>query len=586
MIRNITFLHTNWIVYLSIGSMIIWFLFVWKEWRHVGTPRFWINITIAFLAIGCLVLIALKPARSILSKKTKVAILTSGYDSKQLDSLKKAHKPLQTFPYKANRPILSNINTSDSVFLLGHGIEPFDFWQLANYKIHYLKGNTPSGIVRFTYDYKKTVGEQFRFRGLYNTPKKGNQLILQGPGGNSLDSIMMVSGIEQSFQLSASLKSAGRYTFSLLEKDSLGTILSRNPIPIIAKNRTSLKILLVNSFPTFETKYLKNYLAEMGHQVLVKSSITKGKYKFEYFNMDRIPMSTFTKDNLEPFDLVILDADTQKNLGDRSRTALENAIREDGVGLFIQPNNDFFRSAKGIVDVSFLNQKSTETTLSTEPTIKMSTYPFIFKDQFQTQAIHKNNSKQIISAYQHLGKGRVGTTTLERTYEILLKGNTRQYQQIWAALISRISKKNVTDVSWRNNQRLAVKDQPYQFTMSTSITAPEVQTKEGYQIAMRQDIDLPTIWIGTTYPKELGWNTITVSQDTTAVLEYFVTDTTTWKSSNRYQKIKKNSRFFYNNVRAETEQRSPVAPINPIGLFVFFLVCMGYLWLVPKLGKE
>ncbi|WP_298311383.1 hypothetical protein [uncultured Aquimarina sp.] len=586
MIEDITFLHSNWIPYISISGIVVWLVFVWKELPHFGKRKFWMNITVALFAIVSLSIIALQPALPILGKNTKVALLTNGYDTKQLDSLKKAHKRIQTFPYKANQPIFRNIQTSDTVFVLGEGVAPFDFWQLEDHKVHYIASDMPSSVVRFTYDHSRVVGEQLQLEGVYSNPTKGNRLILEGPGGNGLDSITLVSDTLTTFQISTELKATGNYVFSLVEKDSLGTIRSRDPIPVRVMDRTHLKILIVNGFPTFETKYLKNYLAEMGHEVLVKSRITKGKYKFEYFNTDRVPIGALSEKNLASFDLVMLDATTAKNVGQPSLTALEKAIREDGLGLFIQPDEDFFRSGKSIAAFDFGREKSTETRLINSPKNTIGKYPFLFKDQFQLQAVHKNDKGDIVSAYKHLGKGKVSTTVLESTYELLLNGKTTEYQQLWSEIIGAIGKKESAEVSWGEHSILGIKDQSYEFTLRTTIPEPKITTEEGYRVALRSDIDISNLWTGTTYPKKLGWNTLSVAQDTTALLEYFVTDTTTWKEKSAYENIKRNLRHFDRSSIKTTKQISPLASINTIGFYILFLLCIGYLWLVPKIEKE
>jgi len=583
MIEDITFLHSNWIVPISSSAIVLWCIFIWKEGSDFGKTKFWIKITIAFIAISALACIALQPALPILGKKTKVAILTTNYNEDQLDSLQKVHKRLKTVEYKANQPIFRNIHTSDTVFVLGEGIAAFDFWQLKNYEVNYIKSDAPSGVIKCRYDQKRVVGERLSIEGIYNNPKKGNHLILEEPGGNAIDSIALLSGTKQSFGLSADLKVIGNYNFSLVEKDSLGTIYSRDPIPITVIDRTHLKILIVNSFPTFETKYLKNYVAENGHEVVVKSRITKGRFKFEYFNTDRIPIGAFSEKNLQPFDLVILDATTAKNLGRGARTALTNAIKQHGLGFFIQPDEDFFRYRKDEVAFDFVKGKSTETSLGTAPKTKIAKYPFLFKDQFQLQAIHKNGTNDIISAYKHLGKGKVATTVLQSTYELLLNGKTTEYQQVWSQIINTIGKKENAAVSWDENNILAIKDQSYEFILRTAIPEPEVTTDDEYRIALRSDIDISKLWTGTTYPKKLGWHMISIEQDTTAVLDYFVTDTTAWKAKSSYDNMLRNRRHFDRVSIKNTEQFSPLAPINPIGFYILFLVCIGYLWLAPKI---
>ncbi|MBQ4820580.1 hypothetical protein [Aquimarina sp. MMG016] len=216
---------------------------------------------------------------------------------------------------------------------------------------------------------------------------------------------------------------------------------------------------------------------------------------------------------------------------------------------------------------------------------KIAKYPFVFQDEFQLQVIHTNPTGEIISAYKYLGKGNVGTMVLESTYKLLLKGKTREYQQLWSELISTISKKEVVDVSWKESPMIAIKDQPYEFTLKASISKPEIRINQGYRIAMQQDIDIPNVWTGITYPKKLGWSRISVQQDTTSVLDYFVADTIAWKAKSLYDKILKNSKFFNRSSKTEEQQSFPLEPINLIWVYIFFLLCMGYLWLEPKIGK-
>ncbi|SEL48070.1 hypothetical protein SAMN04487910_2583 [Aquimarina amphilecti] len=583
MIENITFLHSNWMWQIGCGALVLWLVFVWKELSLWGKPKFWIRITVALLAVISITIIALKPARSILPKNTKVALLTSGYERSQLDSLKNIYKRLQTVDYIENQPIFGKATTSDTVFVLGSGVAPFDFWQLANNQVQYVSGDIPTGIIRYTYDQEKVVGAEFGLEGIYNNPIEGNRLLLEGPGGNGLDSINLVADAEQSFSLRTKLKASGTYIFWVTEKDATGKIVAKDPIPMKVQDRKKLQVLIVNDFPTFETKYLKNYLSEMGHEVLVKSKITKGKYKFEYFNRDRTPMGAFTEKNLSPFDLVILDANTIKNLGRNATTALENAVRQQGLGVFIQPDETSFRSRKGFAGFDYISVKRIETKLPIAPKTKITTYPFVFNNQTEILAVHRNTDKKIISGYKYIGKGKVGTTVIGGTYELILDGNTQEYQQLWAGILTAIAKKETAEVDWDTNQLLAIKDQPYITTLRTKVATPEVIIADGYRIAMQQDIHIPNRWQGTTYPKKLGWHQISIAQDSSAVLEYYVTDTIAWRSQLVYDKMQQNSRFFDRSIPTATATRAPVAPINPIGLYIFFLCCMGYLWLVPKI---
>ncbi|WP_431137742.1 hypothetical protein, partial [Psychroserpens mesophilus] len=89
-----------------------------------------------------------------------------------------------------------------------------------------------------------------------------------------------------------------------------------------------------------------NFLAENGHSVVVRSQLTKGRYKFEYFNTEAVPVYQLTENGLQPFDLVIIDADSYLELPTSSKAALDFNIQEEGLGLFVQPSPAIFNQSR------------------------------------------------------------------------------------------------------------------------------------------------------------------------------------------------------------------------------------------------
>ena len=108
----------------------------------------------------------------------------------------------------------------------------------------------------------------------------------------------------------------------------------------------------------------------------------------------------------------------------------------------------------------------------------MASYPFQFEKAFLTEPIHVSN-KTIISAYKRLGKGRVGTTTLQNTYQLVLDGQARAYKQLWADIINAISNRKVPEWEWESRTMFATKDQPYEFKISSANLVPTVVNSEG-----------------------------------------------------------------------------------------------------------
>ncbi|MBT8310829.1 MAG: hypothetical protein HKO72_12180, partial [Flavobacteriaceae bacterium] len=267
---------------VTLIAVLLLAVFIWKEWSSDRKNKIFRSL-FAFFAILSLALMALKPVKKISTAAIKAIILTEGYDENHLDSIKNINDAVNIYNYKKGHSIFTKSNKPSSAIILGHGLKSFDFWQLSNIKTEYLGGTEPTGISDLKYEQNSFVDNDILIQGLYYNATEGNKLILEGQGEIAIDSVKLDSG-KQSFKLSHRLKTPGKYVLGLLEKDSLDRVISRNPLPINVIATNALNILIVNSFPSFESKYLKNFLISLGHQITVRSQLSKGKYKYEYFN--------------------------------------------------------------------------------------------------------------------------------------------------------------------------------------------------------------------------------------------------------------------------------------------------------------
>jgi len=582
MIDSFSFVNINWIWTIIIIAIFIWLVYAWKERNNYGSLKFIIHLGISFVAISSLILIALQPQIHVKKDTHVAAILTKGYKQEQLDSLKKTNKKLKIYPYKIGELIIDNDEIASSVFVLGNGIRSFDHWQLENIPTIYLGGKELKGVTQLNYDYHQTKGNHVQFNGTYKNPTKNNRLILEGPGGSTLDSLTLTDEKSQLFEVSTDLNVIGNFIFHLVEKDSLGTVLSKDILPLTIVEKTPLKILMLNAFPTFESKYLKNYLAETGHQVVVKNQLTTARYKYEFFNMTSKPIINILREKLETFDLLIIDTKSLKGLSNRQLTTLKNTVRELGMGILIQPDANYFRSEKLISSFKFNPENSKEAVLKDFPKQILKKYFYTFKEGFSIQPIHNSGSK-IWSAYERIGSGRVGSTVFQNTFELILNGHTKAYQSFWSKIIEKISKPKASSVQWCANHNFAYKDQPFQFELRTTVPNPIVESNEGYSIPLQRDLHVKSLWQGKVYPREIGWKQQFVNQDSTETFHYYVTDSSQWKSITNFNTIKTNQIHFNDISKFKNFPRDTLKLVNPIWFFVIFILCSGYLWLEPKL---
>ena len=566
---------------ILIGALLLWILFIFKEWPDRYSKRFWLKTGIALLTITALALIFLKPT-SLSEEKIKTGlVLTNGYDKEVLDSIKRDNNDLIIINYLKGESILREDVNASSLIILGEGIQDYDLWQLENIPTQYLESFTNIGITSLFYHQTNTIGNKLLVQGEYKNAKSGTKLILEAHGGIKVDSIILDSVEAQEFQLSTALKVEGTFLYELIEKDSTGKVVKSNPIPVKITKRIPLKILIIDAFPTFETKYLKNYLAQAGQEVSVRTQITTGRYKLEYFNIDKKEPISFSETILQAFDLLVIDEVSLKNLSKNEITLLKRSIREDGLGVFIQPTLNLFNSKNELAALKFIRDNKTKINIDPDLKIQFNKYPYQFSSEKDLLPLFSIDDYKI-AGYQKNGLGRVGTSLLENTYQLVLDGNEEQYQELWSGIVEKISKKARISSQFNMDPFIVYKDEPFNFTLKTEIETPVVHAQNGGRIPLKQDLNISNLWTGKIYPNKKGWKSLILAQDSSISLEYYVSEKSVWMSLIAENTSKNNKRYL-KDFKNEDKIKSSREPIDPIWFYVIFLLGMGFLWLEPKL---
>lgn len=581
---GVVFLNQNLFWPVIIVGLVLMAVFVWKEWSQRAEGRFWLKLVAAFLAIVSFMLIVLKPSTYQDSVRGKGIVLTDGYRSSQLDSLKSIYKRIKTEEYSKGRT-LSLLTEVDSIFLLGHGLEPFDFWQVENKSVAFLGSDEMEGWIVISRNNEMILGEPLEIRAKYAKPKAGHWAILADNAENPLDSVFFEETNAQMVTLSAEPKASGQFVYHLLEKNGDGEVLSNEPVPIQVKEGRPLKILMVNTFPTFETKYLKNFLTEKGHEVLARIQLTKGKYKFEYFNGASGTIYGFTSENLKDYDLLIIDTDSYTSLGRASKEAMEEISASEGLGIFIQADEGLFRLSERQSPFRFNRDYVTEIALG-QPVHTLPKYPYAFQQNLRTQEILMDSV--VVAAYLPIQKGKIGTTLLQNTYQLILDGKETLYARIWTKILNTIAREQETAVVWRSLTQIPKLDEPFEFELQTLLTDVEVTTEEGARIPLLQDILIPGKFTGTVYPRKTGWNQLQVANDSISPWFYFVYDDGQLQNIHQSELRNANHQKFGSSSTFDdlkSVSKKELQAITPFWFYLILLLSLGWLWLEPKLSS-
>lgn len=580
---SLSFLRQEWLWPVMICAVFLWAVFLWKEYAQSGMKNFFLKAIVALAAVVSLAAMVLQPLQSEDRTKGVGVIPTQNYKTSQLDSLKSVHKGISVIPYTGNGFDTAELDSISNAYVLGNGVASYDMWQLENIAVTYTNGAVIKGVVRLQYEQESILGDSLTLEGLYAKPTKGNRLVLEDAGGNGLDSIAFSNTENLHFSLAAKPKVAGQFVYRLVEKDSLHTVLSADPLPLIVRPKNILSILIINTFPTFETKYLKNFLSENGHELLVRSQLTKNKYKFENFNRKQGSISGFTKSNLADFDLVIIDAGSYLGLSSASKQALESQMEDEGLGVFIQSDASIINTGKRF-GFRFKRNTTAEISLSQWPTVNIPVFAASFESDALIQPILSSQNRAL-SVYTQRGVGRLGTSMLSETYPLVLDGNEGVYRYIWSTTLSAVSQKSLPIVQWEIENDIAYQDEPFRFNLRTSLPNPEVIESQNNHIALRQNLQLPDQWEGRVYPREMGWNRLMLEQDSTMAKSYYVGGPEDWQHIKAYEVTRENQRAFTGNSPAQGVI-STLKPISRIWFFMVFILAMGSLWVLPRIARK
>lgn len=580
MIDASPFLNADWFWIVVVFSSIGIALFLWKEWTSPQHQGRFLRSSLGVLAIACLAAIALKPTVEVAATRSGVVLITEDARTSQIDSLFAADPGLEMIHYKKGINMIPEGVYPEIAYVLGNGIAPFDLWQLESIPTTYLGSESPVGLIHLDYPEQSSVGEILELNILFKSTVPNHQLVLEGPDGVGIDSLSLSADASQQLQLMAPLKLAGNFLYQLVEKNVDGKVVQTEPIPISIAPKRQLSITIVNTFPSFETKYIKNFLAEEGHQLIVRSQVTRGRFKYEYFNTQNNAQHVFSDASLAATDLLIMDVGALRQLSSAQRATIRKNIQEEGLGLLVQPDVGLLGITNALFPIELTRQSNSVVTLDELSEKQLNRYALAFIDSPWLVPIHLTADSTLISGFRRNGKGVIGTTLLQNTYELQLRGQQETYEKIWTEVVNGISKEMVPISEWTTESIIGFPHQPFYFTLRTAIENPVVTNENDSQIPLQQDPYLPQNWEGIVYPTQIGWDELKIDNDTINHLPIYVADTIHWTGISTTQTINANAQSF-----SEEIIPAPImvrVPINRLWFFIPFLLCMGYLWFEPK----
>ncbi|MTI39502.1 hypothetical protein [Fulvivirga lutimaris] len=560
----------NWQFFL-IGGLLLLVLLTWIELLRQDKTQRMTRVIAIVLAITSLVLLALKPFYIKENTDDLTILLTNG--STKRDSLMLAHPNARFIEWSDT---VQSSHLSPNVIVDGYGIPEYDLWKVGNRSISFIKPLAPSGVIDISYLNEVNEGEKIEIS-VKTNGIAGHKLVLQGLG-EKYDSAVIGEGLDM-VKLSCKLKAVGMYVLTLSQFDATDQLINAESIPVIINPAKKFDVLLINAFPTFESRFLKQFLEASGHNYFIRSQISTDKYRYESNGTNVNEMSRLTEAGLKPFDAIIINAAQLIALPRNQQQALANAVQNYGLGILVVASDG--ELVNKLPQWAYSNYKKAKNELfilsSNNNELEVGTSPYRFVPSVLSEVVYADDDGSIVQSKPY-GLGKVVLSSFISTYELSLAGYEDAYQNLWKKLIESCLRPQAE--YWSIPTEHNYVHRPMKFELRSDTLSRVVYGTD--DIPLKQNLFVGDKWVSDVWPNNEGWNYVDINGQSGDRKYFYVHKPIAFESIQMEKRVEANSRLANESNMEETSPINSKEDISLWWFYIIFTISMAYLWLQPK----
>jgi hypothetical protein len=465
-----------------------------------------------------------------------------------------------------SRPEISSVN------VFGYGLAPSDLEALKYYKLNFYP-SAPSGIVSVRWNSRLSYTEKLQIQGKYiNSSSNEVKLVLRG-FGDSLDSAFIPAGKTSTFSLKTIPKQAGKAVLNLFAYAD-GKLLVEEKVPIEVTESKPMTILLLSSNPDFEYKFLKNWLFEEGHALMMRSRISKTAISSDFLNTKPVDLKIISGDILKKIDVLIADEEELATISNQEYQQIEQAVAK-GMGLCIRISQPNIPRSLAITrnlaryELKSANDKEEQS--------------LFLRPANTALAALKDKAGRIIAAKSLYGKGKVTGLVSLTTYKWLLESKESTYKRYWSDIVGGSATMKSGSAPFEIFPQFPIVQQTFRVNArQVSLTVPTIRLNN-VVLAPRQNVVLSNDWDAIADAKSVGWNRVNINGKEGS---FFVYDKDSWQNLRNSAKIKANvAASEFSQPLKSAKLLKTIEKRFPVWIFyLLFALSSGFLWLEPKLS--
>jgi hypothetical protein len=587
------------------------------ELRRSG-PRRGGRVAASIGAAAALIWIGLRPARQSAVPLSDALLVTAGATPDAVRHLVDSIRPAKVFLLpSAKGAVAGSTQIPDAGFLARHHPELGSLqvagWGLTSTELEALNGPDlrfapsplPSGFGPVSSPLRVGLGEDLVIRGqVIPGPRSTGWVYLEDPGG-LVDSARIEgrlrSGEAGRFVFRTRPREAGRWRYVL--RSGPATIPeAAETLAVEVAAPEALQVLVLEGAPTFETRYLKTWLARGGTGLTIRSTVSRDRARFEFVNRkttDLSILSALSVPILGSLDVVVTDARSLAALSSAERALLLGAIRNQGLGLLLVPDPaqdgaGFLAEARGLGFRTEGTAEEEERTVrlswpgrSVPSQVPVPSLPGELGPRFAVSDVVRDPVGRVLAQVALYGAGRIGVTLVSEPSRWVLSGDHRAFAEYWSALLGAVARPP------QSRGRLEVEsgipprvDQPLRVRWSgTALGWLRVVDPAGAvdSIPLTRDPRDSTQALGVLWPRRNGWHRLGSAD---AARWIHVEPGSSWGGTEASMRLASTNLAVATRTNRGGAAGQAVSGVSrPLPLwpaFLLFAACAGYLWWWPR----
>ncbi|OYU53993.1 MAG: hypothetical protein CFE25_18090 [Chitinophagaceae bacterium BSSC1] len=578
-------------IFYLIGIVLLTMVFLGVVFLNPIQRRRWLRLWASLaVVLGMALLVIPFDNSSVISGNNHLLILTGGYQKDTVAAYNKSNAVKVSWENLDQ----SQIDQAAEIHVFGYGLPDTSVWNIPKSTTRFHASPLPTGIASIHWKQEISLGQGLLIQGSVSNPQQQKLQLQLVSGLLVIDQRNLGAQGSNRFEFNPSPKNLGTGNFQLLLLKGKDT-LSKNPIPFIVQSPKPISVLLLQDAPSFEQKFLKNWLTDHGYELAARTRISKQIFDQAFSNRASANLLNINAGLLSSFDLLLTDEASLNNLSAMEQYQVRAAIREKGLGLLV--TTDTILKHAALLDQALV-LKNIQDSSSANRYLKMqghdsTWHPMINKDAYlmmlpsaKMQTLVSDAKGRVLAGIYLEGMGKIGYSTLGQTHLWSLAGKQWDYDFYWTQLLESVASQTAIKESWTLGSGMDFIHHPVPIVQWKDLAQDSISLVSGSKIYLQQNAIYAFKQEGQFWPQQSGWQNLVTSGG--QIKPWYVFDTKDWQLTQWSKNIVQTKTWLANS--GDDKKSKTLEPLQPkrqyvpaIWAWLILLLGLAVLWIESKL---